>query len=257
MRRDGADALGVVDELRRCRWRRIELSRDVCPFIRLGGETWPSYLAKLGATHRANFRRRLRQVQAKFDVRLERAESEEERRAAFATFLRLHLDRWREAGGSDGLGSPSLVAFHEEMTEVARREGWLRLFVLRFDEVPVASIYGFRYGRVFSFYQSGFDRAFAKASVGLVMMGLAIEAAIDEGVEEYDLLHGAERYKFLWARETRELARLELYPGRARHRIMARARSAKRSARRAVRAIVNRLREPRAPAPAAAEGLIC
>jgi CelD/BcsL family acetyltransferase involved in cellulose biosynthesis len=188
-------------------------------------------------------------------VTFERAESSEERCAAFANLLRLHLDRWRGSGGSDGLGSPSLVAFHEEMTEVARQRGWLRLFVLSFDGVPVASLYGLRYGRVFSFYQSGFDQAFAKYSVGLITMGLAIKSAIGEGVEEYDLLHGAERYKFLWARDTRELTRFELYPDRLRHLLMARARVAKRSAKRTVRSLVNRAIPGRPTATAVEEAL--
>ena len=47
-------------------------------------------------------------------------------------------------------------------------------------------------------------------------MGLAIKSAIEEGVQDYDLLHGDERYKFLWARDERELVRLELYPPRVR-----------------------------------------
>jgi CelD/BcsL family acetyltransferase involved in cellulose biosynthesis len=62
-------------------------------------------------------------------------------------------------------------------------------------------------------------------------MGLAIRAAIEEGAEEYDLLHGEESYKSLWASSTRELERIELFPptaaGRA-HRLLRRgARSAR------------------------------
>jgi CelD/BcsL family acetyltransferase involved in cellulose biosynthesis len=73
-------------------------------------------------------------------------------------------------------------------------------------------LYGFLYNGVFYFYQAGFDPRFSEYGVGLVLMGLAIQRAIEEGAREYDLLHGAERYKFLWAREARELSRLELYP---------------------------------------------
>jgi CelD/BcsL family acetyltransferase involved in cellulose biosynthesis len=45
-------------------------------------------------------------------------------------------------------------------------------------------------------------------------MGLAIQSAIDEGAEEYDLLHGNEAYKSHWSRDSRELGRLEAYPPR-------------------------------------------
>jgi CelD/BcsL family acetyltransferase involved in cellulose biosynthesis len=43
-------------------------------------------------------------------------------------------------------------------------------------------------------------------------MGLTIKHAIEEGAREYDLLHGAERYKFHWARQARQLERFDLYP---------------------------------------------
>jgi hypothetical protein len=43
-------------------------------------------------------------------------------------------------------------------------------------------------------------------------MGLAIKHALNEGAEDYDLLHGKETYKFLWAKETAELERVHLYP---------------------------------------------
>ena len=86
--------------------------------------------------------------------------------------------------------------------------------MLRLDDRPVAAVYGFLYRRTFYFYQSGFDPAFARDSVGLVMLGVAIRAAIEEGVDELDLLHGTERYKEHWASATRNLVRFELYcPG--------------------------------------------
>ena len=70
-------------------------------------------------------------------------------------------------------------------------------------------------------------------------MGLAIRAAIEEGAHEFDLLHGDEAYKSLWARSWRELERLEIFPptaaGRA-HRLLRRGARAARDAlaRRAV-----------------------
>ena len=36
----------------------------VCPFIRLEGHTWDSYLATVGSSHRANVRRRIRNVES-------------------------------------------------------------------------------------------------------------------------------------------------------------------------------------------------
>lgn len=240
MARHDADALTMAAALSGSGWRRIEIQTHVCPFIRIGGHTWDAYLETLGRAHRANLRRRLRQTGGKFDVTFVRAETADERRSALETLIRLHLARWRERGVSEAFATRALVAFHDEVTELVRARGWLRLYVLALDAVPVASLYGLRYGRVFSFYQSGFDPAFAKWSVGLITMGLAIEQAIAEGAEEYDLLHGDESYKYLWAREQRELARLELYPPSASDLAVAGARVVTRTAKRVIRKLAQR-----------------
>src|SRR5207302_10088997 len=136
----------------------------------------------------------------------------EERREALACLVSLHQRRWQGRGGSDGLHTPALLAFHEEVSQLALARGWLRLFVLSLDGRPAAALYGFRYGPVFYFYQSGFDPTYSRYSVGLVLMGLAIKSALEEGAQEYDLLHGTESYKFHWAAQTRELGGIELLP---------------------------------------------
>ena len=97
---------------------------------------------------------------------------------------------------------------------MALARGWLRLFVLRLNGKPAASLYGFRYNGVFYFYQSGFDPAYRKHSVGLVTMALTIKAALEEGAEECDLLHGGEEYKFHWTHAVREIGQLVVYPTR-------------------------------------------
>lgn len=208
----GGRAAALAAGLERRGWKTLERSVNVCPFIDLSGHTWESYVASLGKSHRANVRRRLRKLEKAFEVRFERVESEDDRREALDLLLALHHDRWKDRGGSDALGSPAVEAFHREVTRRALDRGWLRLFLLRLDGRPAAALYGFRYRDRFLFYQSGFASDFASYSVGLVTMGLSIKAAIEEGLEEFDLLHGDESYKFLWASQSRELTRIELFP---------------------------------------------
>lgn len=236
LNRNSCLAAGLSGKLGLRGWGCSEKATDICPFIPLSGHSWLSYLATLGAEHRYNLQRRLKNLTKQFDVRFEQAESEEQRGQALALLVSLHNMRWRERGGSNAFHAPGLVAFHDELSRLALERGWLRLFVLWLDGKPAASLYGFRYQRVFYFYQSGFDPSYSKYSVGLVIMGLAIKHAIEEGAEEYDLLHGDERYKFQWAREARELGRVELYPPRLRgllyRKTMGFSRTARKMARR-------------------------
>jgi len=203
-------------ELKRRGWSLSEAKTEVCPFINLSGHSWPSYLATLGPEHRYNFLRRLKNLMKQFEVRFEQVRSEEQRREALLLLIALHNLRWRNRGCSEAFYTADLVSFHDELSRLALEQGWLRLFVLWLDGKPAASLYGFSHHRVFYYFQAGFDPIYGKYSVGLVTMGLAIKSAIEEGVEEYDLLHGDEPYKFHWARAARELGRLELYPPGAR-----------------------------------------
>jgi len=189
-----------------------EQHTNVCPTINLSGHNWESYLSTLGSAHRYNFRRKVRQLTNRFDVAFEMARTDRERREALTTLLSLHSSRWQNRGGSDAFLNSAVISFHEELSSLALSQGGLRLFTLRLDRQPVASLYGFYYNRVFYFYQSGFDQHYACHSVGLVAMGLAIQSALQEGAHEYDMLHGAEEYKFRWAREKHALCSLELYP---------------------------------------------
>jgi CelD/BcsL family acetyltransferase involved in cellulose biosynthesis len=231
-----ADALGAHLENRG--WETDAPVTESAPYITLAAHTWESYLAALGPEHRANVRRRIRKLEASFAVRFEAAATEGERREALDTLIDLHQRRWEGRGGSSAFTSPAYVAFHHAFTALALERGWLRLFVLRLDGQPVAALYGLRHGRTLSFYQSGFDPAAAKHSVGLVTMGLAIRAAIAEGAGEFDMLHGEEPYKSLWAFQRRELRTLTMYPasaaGSISRRIDALARAAKHAARRVV-----------------------
>ncbi len=205
-------AAGLVHELDLAGWMVQEMPIEVCPYISLKGHSWESYLASLGSQHRYNFHRRLKNLHKEGTVTFDMVEKEDQRSEAFQILLTLHHRRWDERGGSETLQSPAMQAFHEAFSRTALERGWLRLYVLRLDGRAIGALYGFRYGRRFFFYQSGFDPAYRRHSVGLVTMGLAIRQALAEGVEEYDLLHGVEPYKFLWASEAHNLVRLRLFP---------------------------------------------
>jgi len=212
LRCGGCFAAGVASMLGEEGWRVAETNTNTCPFILLAGESWESYLATLGSEHRYNFNRKWKRLNRDYIVEFEQVRTEEECRESIDLIVTLHNMRWRDRGGSDAFHTRGLVGFHQEFSQVALERGWLRLYVLRLNGKPAAGLYGFLYHRTFYFYQSGFDAAYDKYSVGLVTMGLAIQRAIEEGAQEFDLLHGDEGYKSHWSTGSRELGRLQLYP---------------------------------------------
>ena len=210
--RHRARAENIAAGLNQSGWTVDETTTNVCPYIPVEGSTWESYLGSLGSEHRYNFQRKWKRLNRDFSVRFDAVSTAHECEEAIPQLIQQHNARWSERGGSDAFHLPALTAFHREFSQIALKRGWLRLYVLRLDEKPAAFLYGFHYGRKFYFYQSSFDATYAKHSPGLITMGLAIRSAIEEGAEEYDLLHGDESYKSHWSLDKRDLVRLELYP---------------------------------------------
>lgn len=238
VRSGGAAVFDLARLLSRRGWSSARETINECRYITLSGHTWESYLGTLGREHRYNFRHRLRILEKRFQVRFEVVSTEDRRDRALKQLIALHGARWRERGVSNAFHTPALVAFHEEVSRLACERGWLRLCLLDLDGAPAAALYGFIYRDVFYFYQSGFDPAFSRHGVGLVTMGLAIRSAFEAGAREFDLLQGVEQYKSLWARESRDLARLEIYPPLLRGSVYRGAVGLTRAAKRVVRSVL-------------------
>lgn len=256
MRADGPAAT-LVDRMRQHRWRVWQGPQETCPFVSLRGQTFETYLASLGSEHRYAFRRKLTRIERRFAARFDLTGSEVDRTKSLADLFALHDSRWHTRGDAGAFSTPALRAFHDELSRVALAAGWLRLWVLRLDGKPAAAVYGFLYRRTFYFYQSGFDPDFSRESVGLVTLGVAVRGAMEEGIDELDLLHGTERYKSHWASAARELLRFELYAPSTRGLLECEATALTREARRVTRIVLEmgrRVVEKKAPVDHAASG---
>ena len=227
----------LAEQLASGGWAASTASGGVCPVISLAGHTWDSYLATLGSAHRANVRRRLRGAEQQFTMRFEQVTTDAGRRDALDVLNGFHTRRFHAEGGSTAFFTPALRAFQDDATGRALGRGWLRMYVLRLNDAPVAVMYGLFYNRQFYFYQHGFDDSYARHSVGLVLMALTIRAAIDEGAQMFDFLWGTEPYKWLWTRETRTLRQIQLFPPDTAGRIHRGAVEARRTLRRLVRRV--------------------
>ncbi len=199
-------------QLQESGWKSVGLTTNYCPYSILSGHTWESYLDSLHANHRINLGKMLRRLHKDFDVTLQVAATESERQWAMDVFVRLHLRRWSGKGGSTALNRQELIDFHRAFSGISLEQGWLKLYTLLLDGAPVSSLYVFKYRNVYHHYQSAFDPDYHKYSLGTVIIALAIKDAIEDGALEFDFLHDNETYKYLWARQERELIRLELYP---------------------------------------------
>jgi CelD/BcsL family acetyltransferase involved in cellulose biosynthesis len=180
----------------------------ICPVIPLD-ETWEKFISRLSKNMRTNVGRRRRQVAKQFRAEYDLA-APDTLRGAMEDLFRLHNTRWRRRGVSGAFSGPRIQKFHHDVAGQLLARGWLRLHRLKLDGEARAAFYCFQLGRRVYYYLSGFDVAFAKYSLGNVLMAQAIETAITDGAREFDLLRGDEAYKFAWKAEERRTLRLIL-----------------------------------------------
>ena len=136
--------------------------------------------------------------------------SPDETTGAFERFFRLHDERWVKEGGSELSGHPTLVGFQRALVPELSRIGLIRFDELWAEGECRASIYGLDDGNTFYNYNSGFDPAYSRLSVGRIMLGLSIKNAVERGNTMYDFLRGNETYKSDWANQSTNLVNVSL-----------------------------------------------
>jgi len=180
------------------------------PLIELAShESWDAYLATRSSNFRQQVRRFGRRAAREATMRLRRTESAEQLEADMGTFFDLHDRRFTERGGSS-LSAERARGFHLDFARSALERGWLRLWFLELDGRPAAAWYGWRLGERYSYYNSGFDPAFAELSPGLVLISAVIQSAFEEGAAVFDFLLGEESYKYRFAERERTVSDVTL-----------------------------------------------
>jgi CelD/BcsL family acetyltransferase involved in cellulose biosynthesis len=187
------------------------IQTEANPNLEIAGQSWDDFFAGLSKKLRGNIRRSARQLEEEHEVRYRLCDDPARLDADLDTLMRLHAARWG-AGAFEGTAG----AFHRDFAHRALDAGWLRLWLMEVDGRPVAAWYGFRFGGVDAFYQSGRDQSWDRYSVGSQLLVHTIRSAFDDGISRYAFLRGDEPYKDRFANsdvglETRALGQSPLY----------------------------------------------
>ena len=171
------------------------LVREGSPILRLEEPDWETFLASCSRNLRSQIRTRERKLMRTFEVEYRMTANRSELDADLDTLFALHRLRWQ--------GKPTSFmkaeSFHREFAACAFDRDWLRLWFLEIDGLPRAAWYGFRFGRVESFYQGGRDPSWDAYSTGFLVLVHSIREALADGMSEYRFLRGEEGYKYRFA----------------------------------------------------------
>ena len=162
-------------------------------------DTWDDYLRMLSRS----LRRRCRKLQRQFfdsgKVQLHQVETEADLQHGFEVFLKLHGARWGSIKKPLGVFEDQRVRkFHERVSRNLLLQNKLRLAWLECEGKPIAAEYQFVDTKAVYAYQAGIDLAMDEYSPGKLSMMAAIQFAIANDCEFFDLLRGNEPYKANW-----------------------------------------------------------
>jgi CelD/BcsL family acetyltransferase involved in cellulose biosynthesis len=193
----------------------IEEARQICPFIEFDSEP-PEHWIHL----KNKAKRKIRGLEPLGPLAVERVEHPEAVAEAFPAFVALHQQRRVEKGEQGIFASAANRRFHDQICQAASEAGWLQLCFLTVGGSRVAAVYQFRYADRIYYYQTGYDLAWSRHSVGFVLFTLLIDQARCEGCLTYEFLRGDEPYKYtLGATGERQLVGVRMHQGSLKARL--------------------------------------
>jgi CelD/BcsL family acetyltransferase involved in cellulose biosynthesis len=167
---------------------------EPCPVISL-----PAVLSRRMRQNLGYYRRRIERG----DIEHALASSGNEALSVLEWLFTLHGARWRSRGSPGVLGDDMVRQFHRRAVPALADAGLLRMHVLHRRGTPVAVGYMLTAKARAYDYITGFDPDLAALGPGTVLIGCAIQAAVEEGAREFDFLRGREAYKYRWGARDR------------------------------------------------------
>lgn len=156
--------------------------------------TWEAYLASLGKKDRHELRRKIRRLyESGASVDFDVLSTQEEVVGAMDDFLALHTQSRQD---KTDFMTPEMESFFRRMASALAADGLVKLFMLRINGKPAATVLCFDAGSHLYLYNSGYDPEFSGLSVGLVSKALVLQWAIENGMSGLDFLRGDEPYKY-------------------------------------------------------------
>jgi len=172
-------------------------------------DSWDGFLATCSQRRRWKLRRGRTKLAEHSPYRFLLVKTQEELDTYYPELVRLHRDRWSGSPGMGGFSTQAYIEFHRAVTRAMLEQNSLRLMFLINDEgAAIAANYCYHWRGAFYGFQMGFALDHQHLRVGEVLMGHAIEQAIHEGMDIFDMLRGDHDYKQWLTNKSRQRVNL-------------------------------------------------
>jgi CelD/BcsL family acetyltransferase involved in cellulose biosynthesis len=174
-------------------------------------DDWEKYLQQLSANRRAQLRRSRNKFYRAGNGKCFVLSDEHKLDWAIKKLIALHHKRWQGRTEHYAFSSPNYISFHTSVMHAFMRQNRLRLFCLELDAKIIAMLYCYKWKDTMYYFQGGFDPDYHHLQPGQVIMGHAIESAIQEQLKIFDMLKGSYAYKESLAKNCRHTLYFNIY----------------------------------------------
>ena len=185
------------------------------PTLSLAGMSYEDWMQSKSGNFRSQMRRMRRQLADDGgEVRMTGPDSDLDKDVD--AFMRLHLGRWEERGGS-GLAE---VRMHDMLVDAAHQlmpEARFRLWLVELEGKPIGAGLFLAAGGELSYFNGGFDEDYARYKPTLQTILSAVEDAFGRGEKRLDFGGGPQPYKQRFADGEAPLIWVNLRPRNARY----------------------------------------
>ena len=189
---------------------RGKLSPCDRPHVVSTAGSWEDVIASWSKKFRHNLERSAKLLTQQSNASFRTVRERSELTARFEDFVRLHQLRWVGKGRPGSFADPAVTQFCLAAVLDAFDQDSLRFWCCERDGRCIATLIAFVDGGVAHYFQSGFDPAFSKFSLGSVMIAHCLKDCVaDPGILEFDFMGGGAPYKDSWTAQTRTALQFE------------------------------------------------
>lgn len=208
------------------------------------------HLSQLGRNTRAQIRRSWRDYAALGALRLTAAADPPQALHFLERLQHFHQKAWNARGAPGAFANPRFERFHRQVVSAGFPRGEVQLLRVHAGEHDIGYLYNFVHRGHVSCYQSGFNYGLLPQNhhPGLAVHAQAIRHCSEQGLDVYDFLAGAARYKQQLSTERYAMTDLSIHRDSASLRLEQAWRGLKRGLRHRLR------RQPHGTEPTVADG---
>ena len=216
----GSMTISTVERLgRRHGWHTGQWTAPVAPVIRLQRDH-DRFFSGLPSGCRTNLIKRDARLRRTGAVDIEVITNREAVDQAMQDGLRIEAAAWKGRQGTAIASDPAATAFYVRLAKRLADRGQLRLTFLRAGGKRIALNYILQNRKKLYAVKIGYDPDYRTYSPGNMLLNLVLKDACRDGIEEFDLLGGDDKWKFEWTNETRDHRWLFLFRNRLRPRLL-------------------------------------